>query len=855
MSRSLTSNWNTEQGYEKSSKVNETTSLSDTISNVINKRWQYSSTVAEGGSKSNALSSGESHESRDEYISTVEYSEEETKEIETVQTIHRNESGYYRLVNAGTVHVFGVVGYDIATNSYFAYTYNVLDKERHIFVDFSVSTALFDDCQNAIIPFEIPAEVNDYVSRIMGGTDGLSINKNGIISEPYTGNAEYVVIPQYVSIKNTNNTYSAVRVRGITSDVFKGNKNIKGVILSKYISEIPDGAFEGCTSLETVQGYGITAIGNNAFKDCTSLKKFDIDKYVTVLGNNAFENVGEIEVKAGNPNVAEAAVNSGAKRISLDLSAMSDPDDMFKDKTLAVGSSTDFFNIMSNDRAYSNISIKSDAKETVISNIIFKNNTNTPIETSSDKLTLGSVVVENCSGMAMILKADNTELALFAATDLNSDSENTAISKNVTLKKADPSVTSVLKVNKTYLVCGTMKNQSMFEGNLKDNISENEYNQWLTPEEVRFDANGGVFGSSEDEKKVVYRGRNYGVLPSVTRENYDFTGWYTEIGGGEIVTSDTIVTKDGTHTLYAHWTQRTFTAVFDANGGYASTPSKPVTYGQSYGTLPTPSRDYYEFLGWYTQASNGDRVTSDSIFTGNADITLYAHWKLKDTSGWVPRSSMPSDAQIVNTKWTYTEKSYKDSRNEYESGYTLSSSEWVWCGSGSRNYADFPSGFDTGSWYYQNWNGGAFGAYENNTDKRDVSNSWSGYIYWHWMYDCGGAGAYTRAIWNRSGYCSVNTYGYRYFGAFDSATNYDVQGYNQYCNNCGMTTYKVTDRPSNADSQGSYFWFRFDYYTSTYNDYYKLFHYYREDSRESYSQPYQSSTVYNITEWVQYRAK
>ena len=109
----------------------------------------------------------------------------------------------------------------------------MLDKERHIFVDFSVSTALFDDCQNAIIPLEIPAEVNDYVSRIMGGTDGLSINKNGIISEPYTGNAEYVVIPQYVSIKNTNNTYSAVRVRGITSDVFKGNKNIK--LPSKFL--------------------------------------------------------------------------------------------------------------------------------------------------------------------------------------------------------------------------------------------------------------------------------------------------------------------------------------------------------------------------------------------------------------------------------------------------------------------------------------------------------------------------------------------------------------------------------------------------------------------------------------------
>lgn len=46
--------------------------------------------------------------------------------------------------------------------------------------------------------------------------------------------------------------------------------------------------------------------------------------------------------------------------------------------------------------------------------------------------------------------------------------------------------------------------------------------------------------------------------------------------------------------------------------------------------MPTPSRDGYIFLGWYTAAEGGDRITSDSIINESA-IRLYAHWK-KDTS-------------------------------------------------------------------------------------------------------------------------------------------------------------------------------------------------------------------------------
>ncbi len=64
-----------------------------------------------------------------------------------------------------------------------------------------------------------------------------------------------------------------------------------------------------------------------------------------------------------------------------------------------------------------------------------------------------------------------------------------------------------------------------------------------------------------------------------------------------------------------------------------STPSlngasstKQVNYGSTYGTLPTPTADYYAFDGWYTSATGGTKVTASTISALTTSQTLYAHW-------------------------------------------------------------------------------------------------------------------------------------------------------------------------------------------------------------------------------------
>lgn len=142
---------------------------------------------------------------------------------------------------------------------------------------------------------------------------------------------------------------------------------------------------------------------------------------------------------------------------------------------------------------------------------------------------------------------------------------------------------------------------------------------------VTFDASGGTVS---DSKKTVTYGSTYGTLPTASRTGYTFDGWYTAASGGTKITADSKVSITANQTLYAHWKANSYTVTFDSNGGTMSDSKTSVTYGSAYGTLPTPSRAGYIFMGWYTEASGGTNITADSNVETAKDHTLYAQWKL-----------------------------------------------------------------------------------------------------------------------------------------------------------------------------------------------------------------------------------
>lgn len=833
-SNSASSSWNTTDGYENSSSTSQNSEVSKSISQIVSDRYSYSSSDSVGGGKSSTCSTAENQELKNEYASTVEYSVDTTETVKKTISYTSDATGYYRIVMAGTVHVFAVVGYDIATNSYFTYTYNILDKNKYEYLDYSKDNANFNDCENAVLPFEIPYYVHEYISSVIARSKGLTIDtETGIVTE-YNGNADNVIIPEYVSVNNGDGTYSAVRIRGIAKDVFKGNTSIKGVYLPKYIYEIPESAFEGCTSLETIIGYGVSSIKDNAFSGCKSLKKFKVDEYIKTLGKNAFDGVKEISVTAENPSVAESAINSNTKRITLDISKMTGS---FDNKKIVVGDSVEYFALISNGKSYKNLSIQSDAYETFISNMTFTDNTDVPLKLSSAVVTLNRVKVEKTPGFALVLINPTTSLKLFGTIELSSKGDNAVMSKNVTLSKSNEEVAGKLKLTGNYLVNGNIINEKMLEfvSGKTIVITADEFNKYLTSSVVTFDANGGSVSLS---KKSAYYGQTYGELPTPTRTNYDFDGWYTEKSGGTEITSSLIVNTIANQTFYAHWSPKKFTLTFNANGGSVSTANKTLKYGDSYGTLPTPTRDYYNFTGWYTAASGGTKITADNVPSKAENITLYAQWQQKSVSGWVKVSQAPSGAQITNRKYTYTLTSYTTSSSSSLSGWTKYNTTSAWS--------------DYGSW--STWQDGAVSSSDSRqVETQSVVASYNYKTVYNYYY-------YSKAETNgNTSYTATDTYGKnKYTVKFDSALPKDgtVAGHQKYKwsnhHNTGKYMYVYADNPYTTQEVVST-----NYKTQyRYRDRHLVYTYYykKDESKESSSYP-NGSNISNIQEWVQYRAK
>ncbi len=66
---------------------------------------------------------------------------------------------------------------------------------------------------------------------------------------------------------------------------------------------------------------------------------------------------------------------------------------------------------------------------------------------------------------------------------------------------------------------------------------------------MTFDGNGGT--SEKGYMKTDTEGR-LDSLPSATRTDYTFDGWFSLPEGGDPITTDTVFAKDTT--VYAHWT-------------------------------------------------------------------------------------------------------------------------------------------------------------------------------------------------------------------------------------------------------------------------------------------------------------
>lgn len=267
---------------------------------------------------------------------------------------------------------------------------------------------------------------------------------------------------------------------------------------------------------------------------------------------------------------------------------------------------------------------------------------------------------------------------------------------------------------------------------------------------------------------------------------------------------------------------KSYTVSFDINGGtlISGATSKTIYNGQKYGKLPTVERNNYLFQGWYTAATGGTKVTNTTVF--NAATTIYVHWTPGDVSGWVKASEMPAGAQIVNTKWTYTLREYKESSSSSMSGYTkYDTKRTSWGGTQGPVYSDPSNGarnvwseqYETGRthhWVYYRWQNPA------NDYGSDVqSNSYKNYQEIDLTYQL-----------TETGTMGVHSRGYKYWQGSSYDTYWPSREYDDV-------------------HYGTRWYYQDPVYT---------YYFYRDVNKEAASDPNSQANVSNVVKYVQYRA-
>lgn len=153
---------------------------------------------------------------------------------------------------------------------------------------------------------------------------------------------------------------------------------------------------------------------------------------------------------------------------------------------------------------------------------------------------------------------------------------------------------------------------------------------------VKFAANGGT--GQMESITIQYDAEIELPACSFAKDGYQFAGWTTNPTINNVNYQDcepikNLLTKDGSSiTLYATWTNNSYTVVFHSNDGTEKTHKQNIIVDRSTTLTANPyKKTGYSFEGWGYQESSGvefkDRATVINLMGQNGTVDLYAIWK------------------------------------------------------------------------------------------------------------------------------------------------------------------------------------------------------------------------------------
>jgi uncharacterized repeat protein (TIGR02543 family) len=219
------------------------------------------------------------------------------------------------------------------------------------------------------------------------------------------------------------------------------------------------------------------------------------------------------------------------------------------------------------------------------------------------------------------------------------------------------------------------------------------------PYTVTYNINGGTSGAISNGS---YNLGTPLTLPTPTRSNYTFAGWYdTTTAGSLIGVAGASYSPAANITIYARWTGIAYTITYYSNGATSGTVPAPgsFTAGGSATTIASNSgtleRTGYTFSNWDTStAGTGTTFTAGASYSTNANLNLYAKWapvartvtySLNSGSGTTPTQltnkyigetfTVSSAAAFNRAGFAFT--GWSDGTNSYSAGatYTVTSTD------------------------------------------------------------------------------------------------------------------------------------------------------------------------------------
>lgn len=143
---------------------------------------------------------------------------------------------------------------------------------------------------------------------------------------------------------------------------------------------------------------------------------------------------------------------------------------------------------------------------------------------------------------------------------------------------------------------------------------------------ISYDYNTGVLKNGQKNPDTYTVETEDFTINNPVRTGYNFIGW--KIGTGEPQKEVTIHSGSiGDISMIAKYKAISHKVIFEPNGGNTPIKEKTVTYDESYGELPLPTKTGYVFIGWLNE--NEEKITDKTMVTTVEDETLTASWAPK----------------------------------------------------------------------------------------------------------------------------------------------------------------------------------------------------------------------------------